>query len=185
VFGVAAGGAAGGVALTMLYQVTVGERVMRVELRRAGDQFFARVDDGVEQLVELQQVHGPLRTLVVGERRVELLAAVHKDDAVRLTIGGLEYQAEVLDDAHARLASVTGARATGHARRELKAPMPGLLVKMLCQVDDTIEPGQPLAVLQAMKMENELSLPRGGTVISIGAEAGQTVEQGQVLVVVE
>jgi biotin carboxyl carrier protein len=56
---------------------------------------------------------------------------------------------------------------------------------MLCQIGDTIEPGQPLAVLQAMKMENELSLPRGGTVTSIGAEAGQTVEQGQVLVVVE
>jgi len=63
--------------------------------------------------------------------------------------------------------------------------MPGLLVKMLCQVGDTIEAGQPLAVLQAMKMENELSLPRGGTVTSIGAEPGQTVEQGQVLVVVE
>lgn len=169
----------------MLYQVTVGERVVRVELRRAGDKMFARLDDGVEQLVELQQVHGPLRTLVVGERRVELLATVQKDDAVRVTIGGVEYQAEVLDDAHARLASVAGTRATGHARRELKAPMPGLLVKLLCQVGDTIEPGQPLAVLQAMKMENELSLPRGGTVTSIGAAAGQTVEQGQVLVVVE
>jgi biotin carboxyl carrier protein len=182
---VAGGGAAGGAALNMLYQVTIGEKVMSVELRRAGDQVFARVNDGAEQPVQLQQVHGPLRTLVLGERRVELLAAVQKDDAVRLTIGGLVYQVEVLDDAHARLASVTGARATGHARRELKAPMPGLLVKILCQVGDTIEPGQPLAVLQAMKMENELSLPRGGTVTSIGAAAGQTVEQGQVLVVVE
>ena len=42
-----------------------------------------------------------------------------------------------------------------------------------------------LAVLQAMKMENELSLPRGGTVTSTHAEAGQTVEQGQVLLVIE
>ena len=168
----------------MLYQVTIGEKVVRVELRRAGERAFVRVDDGPEQPVQLQQVHGPLRTLVLGERRLELLATV-QDDAVRLSIGGLEYQAEVLDDAHARLASVTGGRASGHARRELKAPMPGLLVKVLCQVGDTIEAGQPLAVLQAMKMENELSLPRGGTVTSIGAEAGQTVEQGQVLVVVE
>ncbi len=169
----------------MLYQVTVGERIMRVELRRAGDQFFARVDDGAEQPLELRQVHGALRTLVLGERRLELLAAIQPEDAVRLTIVGLEYQAEVLDDAHARLASVTGARTSGHARRELKAPMPGLLVKVLCAVGDTIDAGQPLAVLQAMKMENELSLPRGGTVTSIGAEPGQTVEQGQVLVVVE
>ncbi len=168
----------------MLYQVTVGERVVHVELRHAGDHVFVRVDDGGEQTVQLQQVHGPLRALVLGERRVELLAAPD-GDAVVLTIGGLEYRAEVLDDAHARLASVAGLRTAGHARRELKAPMPGLLVKMLCQVGDTIEPGQPLAVLQAMKMENELSLPRGGTVTAIAADAGQTVEQGQVLVVVE
>ena len=50
---------------------------------------------------------------------------------------------------------------------------------------DEIQAGQPLVVLQAMKMENELSLPRGGKVTAVRVEAGQTVEQGQVLVVVE
>jgi biotin carboxyl carrier protein len=63
--------------------------------------------------------------------------------------------------------------------------MPGLLVRLLCEPGDSVEAGQPLAVLQAMKMENELSLPRGGTVAAVQAKAGQTVEQGQVLVVVE
>lgn len=166
------------------YQVTLGERTVRVELRRQGDHLLVKVDDGPVRPVQMSQVRGPLRTLVLGERRIELLAALN-DDVVRLAIGGLEYRAEVLDEAHARLASVAGARASGHARRELKAPMPGLLVSVLCQVGDAIEAGQPLAVLQAMKMENELSLPRGGTVSSIAAEPGQTVEQGQVLLVVE
>ena len=63
--------------------------------------------------------------------------------------------------------------------------MPGLLVRLLCAVGDEVASGQPLAVLQAMKMENELSLPRGGRVAEVRALAGQTVEQGQVLVVVE
>ena len=62
--------------------------------------------------------------------------------------------------------------------------MVGAMREML-EVADAIEAGQPLSVLQAMKMENELSLPRGGTVTSLAAEPGQTVEQGQVLVVVE
>ena len=97
----------------------------------------------------------------------------------------MDYGAQVVDEARARLASVAGGRAAGHARRELKAPMPGLLVRLLCQPGDVVEAGQPLAVLQAMKMENELSLPRGGTVTSTHAEAGQTVEQGQVLLVIE
>jgi propionyl-CoA carboxylase alpha chain len=169
---------------SITYQVTLGERVVRVQLRRDGDRYVVRVDDGDERPVRLEAIRGPLHSLVLGERRTELLAT-RVADSVRLAIGGIEYRAEVLDETHARLASVASARGASHVRRELRAPMPGLLVNILCQPGDTIEPGQPLAVLQAMKMENELSLPRGGTITSINAHPGQTVEQGQVLIVVE
>jgi biotin carboxyl carrier protein len=166
------------------YQITVADRVVQVSLRHAGDRCFVRVDDGEEQPVQLTTLRGALRSLAIGDRRAELLA-IRSDDGVDLVVAGVDYQAEVVDEARARLQSVAGTRAASHARRELKAPMPGLLVSILCQVGDAIEPGQPLALLQAMKMENELSLPRGGTVMSIPATAGQTVEQGQVLIVVE
>jgi biotin carboxyl carrier protein len=168
----------------MLYQVTLGGRVLKVELRHADERVFVRLDDGPEQPVELGRIRGPLGWLVLGQRRYELLA-LPAGDSVSLAIGGLEYRADVLDEAHARVASLAGARAAGHTRRELKAPMPGFLVDVRVRVGDVIEAGQPLAVLQAMKMENELALPWGGTVVSVRAEAGQTVEQGQVLVVVE
>jgi glutaconyl-CoA/methylmalonyl-CoA decarboxylase subunit gamma len=166
------------------YQVTVGERTLQVRLRRAGDRLFASVDGGEEQSVRLTTVHGVLRSLERGEQRFELLAAV-APDRVDVVLGGMEYAAEVLDEAHARLAQVASARGGGHVRRELKAPMPGLVVKVLTQTGDSVEAGQPLVVLQAMKMENELSLPRGGTVSSVGVAAGQTVEAGQVLAVIE
>ena len=167
-----------------LYQVTIDDRVLRVRLRRTEAGCFVRVDGGDEQRVELGASHGAVYWLALGDRRAELLARA-EEGQVTLTIGGLEHRADVVDEARARLASVAGGRAAGHARRELRAPMPGLLVRVLCQPGDTVEPGQPLAVLQAMKMENELSLPRGGTVTAVEAQPGQTVEQGQVLVVVE
>jgi biotin carboxyl carrier protein len=170
--------------MTTTYQVTIGERTVRVTLRREGDQYVARLDDGPEQLVALRTVHGPLRALELGSRRAELLAE-HSEGGVTLAIGGVEYRAEVVDELHARLASVTSTRGSGHLRRELKAPMPGLLVNILCAVGDEIEPGQPLAVLRAMKMENELSLTRGGKVTAVNVGPGQTVEQGEVLLVVE
>jgi biotin carboxyl carrier protein len=167
------------------YLVTVGEQVVRVQVRRdEHNRVYARVADGPELAVELSAVHGPARSLVVGERRVELLAD-RSDDYVTLAIEGLEYRAQVVDEARARLTSMTAARSGAHARIELKAPMPGLLVRVLCEVGSTVEPGQPLLVLQAMKMENELSLPRGGTITSVSAHAGQTVEQGQVLLRLE
>jgi biotin carboxyl carrier protein len=166
------------------YLVTLGERVLNVQIRRTGNDVFVRVGNGEERPATLEMVRGPLYALSVALQRTELLANVGQDD-VRLAIRGFEYHAEVVDEAHARLASVAGARCASHARRELRAPMPGLLVSVLSQPGDKVEPNQPLAVLRAMKMENELSLPRGGTVTTVNVEPGQTVDQGQVLLVVE
>lgn len=170
---------------TQAFQVTVGARVLRVQVRREVDATYVRVDDGEEVRVDWRSLHGALHTLQTGDARTELLASVGGGGEVRLVIDGLEYAAEVVDEARARLASVAGARGGSHTRLELRSPMPGLLIDVRCSIGDEVQPGQPLVVLQAMKMENELSLPRGGKVTAISAAAGQTVEQGQVLVVVE
>ena len=167
-----------------VYQVTIGDRVLRIQLRRGEDGSFVRVDGGEERRVDVGASHGALDWLVLGDRRAEFLATRVEDEVI-VTLNGLEHRAEVVDEARARLASVAGGHGAAHARRELRAPMPGLLVKLLCQPGDTVDAGQPLAVLQAMKMENELSLPRGGTVTSLAVEPGHTVNQGQVLLVVE
>jgi biotin carboxyl carrier protein len=167
------------------YQVTIDDRILKVEVRAADDGVYVRLDDGDEVRADLRQLHGALHALQLAQGHEEIMAARRATPEVQLAIRGIQYSAEVVDEAHARLASVAGARAAGHAHLELKAPMPGLLVRLLCAVGDEVQPSQPLAVLQAMKMENELSLPRGGRVTAINAEAGKTVEQGQVLVVLE
>jgi biotin carboxyl carrier protein len=170
---------------TTTYHVSLGDRAMRVQLRRDGDAVFVRVDDADEVRADLRQLHGDVRALRVGDRRLEVAADSPEPGRVRLAIAGLVYDAEVIDEARARLVSVAGGRSASHAHVELRAPMPGLLVKVLCQPGDQVQANQPLVVLQAMKMENELSLPRPGTVAELKAAAGQTVEQGQVLVILD
>ena len=168
----------------MQYQVTVGERVLVVRLRRSREATFAQVDSGPEVPVALDFVRGVVWSLRVDERRHELLA--RRDAAhVEIALRGVGYRAEVLDETHARLAQVAAARGGGHVRRDLKAPMPGLVVKVLVSAGEEVVAGQPLVVLQAMKMENELSLPGGGTVSRVGVAAGETVEAGQVIVSLE
>jgi biotin carboxyl carrier protein len=167
-----------------VYSVVIGERTLRVSVRRDGDAVFVRVDDGEEMVADFRQLHGALYALTLGAERLEVAASSSAGQAL-VVLNGLEYAAEVMDEAHARLASVAGGRGGGHGRVELKAPMPGLLVRVLCAVGDEVQAGQPLAVLQAMKMENELALARGGRVARINVEAGQTVEQNQVLVALE
>ncbi len=165
------------------YEVTIGERSFSITLRQDGDAMYVRVGDGEEQRVEFSTVRNTLRSVGIGTHHVELLAEPI-GDAMVVVVNGIQYRAEVVDEARARLARVAGGQ-RHHARGELKAPMPGLVVKVLCQPGDTVAAGQPLVVLQAMKMENELSLSHDGTVKSVSVQPGQTVDQAQVLVTLE
>jgi acetyl-CoA/propionyl-CoA carboxylase biotin carboxyl carrier protein len=53
------------------------------------------------------------------------------------------------------------------------------VVKLLCALGDDVAPGQPVAVLEAMKMENEIVAERGGTVSDVAKQPGQSVETGE------
>ena len=63
----------------------------------------------------------------------------------------------------------------------LSSPMPGILLHYIVEVGQRVEVGDPIAVLEAMKMENTLPSPIGGTVESLNVEAGATVVKGDVL----
>ncbi len=64
----------------------------------------------------------------------------------------------------------------------VKAPMPGVIVKVAVQQGQAVKAGQVLVVLEAMKMENEIVAPRAGTVTQIVAGKGASVESGAPLV---
>jgi biotin carboxyl carrier protein len=82
------------------------------------------------------------------------------------------------------VAGVTRAGVSSGAAR-MQAPMPGLVVNILLEVGVSVEQGQTVIVLEAMKMENDLVSPIAGIIKEIKVGKGQTVEQGAVLVVVE
>ncbi|HYN09150.1 MAG TPA: biotin/lipoyl-containing protein [Vicinamibacterales bacterium] len=89
-------------------------------------------------------------------------------------------------------ASVNGRR-FGHGRRgaavkgdqRVLAPMPGRIVRVLVRAGDAVAAGQPLVVVEAMKMENELKSPRAGRVKEVSVSEGASIEAGRLLVVVE
>ena len=67
----------------------------------------------------------------------------------------------------------------------LVAPMPGLVVRVNVAPGDAVQPGQPLVVMEAMKMENELRASAPGRVRRVLATPGTAVEKGAVLVEVD
>jgi acetyl-CoA/propionyl-CoA carboxylase biotin carboxyl carrier protein len=85
----------------------------------------------------------------------------------------------------AKPAAAPGGRAKAEAAGSangVKAPMMSRVVKVCVAVGDAVTAGQPLVVVEAMKMESELASPRDGVVQAVGCAAGDTVQQGQVLV---
>lgn len=67
------------------------------------------------------------------------------------------------------------------ADREVRAPMPGLVLRVLVEPGEAVEEGQGVVVLEAMKMENELKAPGSGTVAAVHAKAGDAVGKNDLL----
>ncbi|WP_460852404.1 acetyl/propionyl/methylcrotonyl-CoA carboxylase subunit alpha [Nocardioides montaniterrae] len=71
------------------------------------------------------------------------------------------------------------------AEGSLLAPMPGSVIRVSAAVGDVVEAGQPLLVMEAMKMQHTITAPYAGTITELAATEGQQVEAGSVLAVVE
>jgi len=65
------------------------------------------------------------------------------------------------------------------------APMPGILVSLKVKVGDTVDSGQPLCILESMKMENEIVSSKAGVVKEIHVSEGSSLRQGQIIVSIE
>jgi biotin carboxyl carrier protein len=72
-----------------------------------------------------------------------------------------------------------------HGEQAIAAPMPGRVVRVLVSAGEHVDIRQPVVVVEAMKMENELRSPKAGRVKNVAVNAGMSVEAGRVLVVVE
>ncbi len=66
--------------------------------------------------------------------------------------------------------------------KKVVAPMPGLIVSIACSEGDNVSKNQPLLIMEAMKMENDIKSPTSGVVRSISVAAGDNVDKGQVLI---
>ena len=98
-------------------------------------------------------------------------------------VGGQRFEVKAEDERVRLLAGlVKGGDHSGDAT--IHAPMPGLVVGVLLEVGAEVNAGQPVVVLEAMKMENDLSSPISGKIKELLVSKGQTVDLGDVLVVI-
>ena len=105
--------------------------------------------------------------------------------SVRVTVQNHVVEATVKDETAQLLERFGMDAGAGAAQREVRAPMPGLVLQVLVAPGDAVEEGQGLVVLEAMKMENELRAATAGTVAAVHAAPGDAVGKSDLLVEME
>lgn len=162
----------------MKYYVTLGDREYQVEVN--GDSVSL---DGTAYRVELRDVPGsPLRVAIVDGRSHVIAARPVTDGRWELLQHGETVMAEVLDERRRHLRRMAGQGRAHAVDGVIKAPMPGLVVRLLVEPGRVVSPGTGLVVLEAMKMENELKAPASAVVTRVLVRPGQAVEKGEGLV---
>ncbi len=162
----------------MRYYVSIGERTVEVDL--TGER--PRVD-GREVDAELVTVPGtPLRHLLLDGRSYPLVARRAERGSWEIGFDGARLTAEVVDERTRAVRALEGRGDKAHGPRPVRAPMPGLVTRVEVAAGDTVRPGQGVAIIEAMKMENELRAEAPGVVARVLVSAGQAVEKGAVLV---
>lgn len=113
-----------------------------------------------------------------GERRRYFTRAVRDKDRIYVWLDGRMYELVELEDVHA-------AADLDRNRDDIRAPMPGTVIKLNVTAGESVAADQVVAVLEAMKMEHNLRAPRAGVVAKLDVKVGQTVTADSVLVHLE
>ena len=186
----------------MRFLVTVDDRDISIGLDEPDGAVTQAEVDGVTTAIDWQTLAAAARASATGAdgvghyslllgatsydiyaRRVETEDAGEGAQTYDITVGARTYTVTLRDERTQALASLAGgAHHSGDAT--IRAPMPGLVSNVLAQAGQTVERGQAIVILEAMKMENDLATPRAGVVKSIRVTKGQTVNQGDTLAVI-
>ncbi len=162
----------------MKYIVSVAGREIEVEVD--GDLVTV---GGSTRTASLRAIPGtPVRQLLIEGRPTVLTMRSAGRGQWSLGLGGDRWEAEVVDERTRHIRSLTAGAERQRGPAILRAPMPGLVVRILVEAGQEVEVGAGLVVLEAMKMENELRATAAGTVGAVRAQPGEAVEKGQVLV---
>ncbi len=178
----------------MRYDVEIQGRVRQVQVTRAGGRAVVEVD-GCRWVVDAVRIDGQILSLLLAEiadgtsgaatamaggRSAEVMLASHPGGRLTAGVGGIPV------DVHpaGRRRPTPGGDGAQRGPQRLLAPMPGKVVRVLVKAGDAVAARQPVVVVEAMKMENELRAARDGRVSEVAVRDGQLVEAGMLLAVI-
>jgi biotin carboxyl carrier protein len=175
----------------VIYLLTLNGKEHRAEIETVRPGRYRIKLDGATVVVSARRPETGIYSLLVGAagadefsggKVIEADVMIAGDD-VTVGVRGEQFAVTAIDERRKNLR--TAAHAGGASDGAIRSPMPGKVVKILVAKGAKVTRGQGVAVVEAMKMENELSAPRDGVVKEIAVTEGQAVEGGALLLTLE
>ncbi len=163
----------------MKYEVTVHGTMRVVQIDAMKEGTFRVAFNGVTRIVDLARPTPEAFQMLIDGESWEA-GAVACEGGWLVDVMGFSTDVEVVDPRRKALKMAAGTQGG-----TLSTQMPGRVVRVLVSVGDAVAKGQPLLVVEAMKMENEMKAPIDGVVVAVLVTEGQTVESGAKLVRIE
>lgn len=148
------------------HEVELVERSGRIELSYDGK----AVDARYEEIDRLGQVS------LFMEETCYAVSLEGNSENVLVTVAGRLYEVEIEDERER--AAHQAERSRSQSSGDVKSVMPGVVVELLVSEGESVEQGQPLLILEAMKMQNEIGAPAAGVVKRVHVKEGQAVKGG-------
>jgi biotin carboxyl carrier protein len=163
----------------MNYKFNFLEKTHKIDLEKVDDLFKVIINDKQEYNISDVEVESNLISFKADNKLHNIYYFSNKDKTY-LSIDGENYTLELEKDISTKFKS--GKQQKGNS---VFSPMPGLLVEVSVSVGDKVKSGETLAIVEAMKMQNELPSPRDGIVKKINGKEGEQVDALQVIVELE
>ena len=159
------------------YHALVGDRRFEITLGES-----AVLVDGEPVACTFERLAEGRYVLLVEGRSLPVVIEQEDGATVRVTLDGQTTTVRLKDERALLLERFGLDAADAEAAREIRAPMPGLVLRVLVEPGQEVEAGDGLLVLEAMKMENELRAPSAGTVAAVHATPGAAVAKNELLI---
>ncbi|NWF88599.1 MAG: biotin attachment protein [Ignavibacteriaceae bacterium] len=139
------------------------------------------VFNGEELNFEIFELVNNVYFLRIEEKLYKFTCTHIKNENIVLYSNNEKYEFTALTRLQDKAKELLSQKKDYHHLLEIKAPMPGMILKIKKQIGDEINQGEPVLILEAMKMENEIRSPGKGILKQIFVREGNTVEKGTIL----
>ncbi len=172
----------------MTYDVLVDGNSHRLELLEGdeltpGERVWLCKVDGKEVAVDAALTARDVLSVLVDGKAYEIKRERSLQGEIHMILGSARYAVDVRDPRSLRTRRAAGGAEAGP--QKLNAPMPGKIVRIAVKQGEEVKAGQPLIVMEAMKMQNEMKSPKDGKVQKILVSEGSAVNPGDTLAIIE